>query len=440
MSVSTVRTRFAPSPTGMLHIGGARTALFNWLFARHHRGKFILRIEDTDAARNTQEATDIITRGLSWLGLHWDEGPEVGGSYGPYYQSQRSGIYEAYLTKLLQNGSAYHDQDGTVRFRIPRESITVYDIICGHPTFDLKEEPDITLRRKDGSFIFHFVNVVDDIEMKITHVIRGEDHLSNTPKHIALYRALGATPPAYAHIPLILNPTGSKMSKRDQGASLADYMAQGYLPEAITNYLCLLGWSPGENREIFDLDLAVERFDLQHVNHSNARFDIDKLYWINGEKMRALTPERLLRFALPILQDAGLVSENTPRERVLGALQLVREKIKLGRDLPSWCSYLLKDDFAFDPEARAKHLDNPESRKLLASLHESYSKLDDWNASALEQTLKTLAEQLGVKVGALVHPCRVALTGRTIGPSLYHLLEYLGKEESLRRFKRVLDD
>ena len=253
--VMNVRVRFAPSPTGYLHIGGARTALFNWLFARHHGGTFILRVEDTDKSRNTDEAAAAIYEGLRWLELSWDEGPHAGGNFGPYFQSQRDDIYERHLTKLQGAGYIFEDQ-GALRFRSPREHVIVNDIVCGKIDFDLTNpgtHPDMTLRRPDGSWIFHFVNVVDDIEMKISHVIRGEDHLSNTPKHIELYRALGAEPPQFAHIPLILNRDGSKMSKRDQGARVASYIEQGYAPEAVRNYLCLLGWSPKDNREKIEI-------------------------------------------------------------------------------------------------------------------------------------------------------------------------------------------
>src|SRR3954454_6165165 len=285
-----VRVRFAPSPTGYLHIGGARTALFNWLFSRHHEGRLILRVEDTDRARNTEEAAAAIYAGLRWLDLNWDEGPEVGGNYGPYFQSQRSDIYERYL-KRLQDGGHIFDDQGALRFRSPREHVTVDDLVCGKIDFDLTNpgtHPDMTVRRPDGSWIFHFVNVVDDIEMRISHVIRGEDHLSNTPKHIELYRALGATPPRFAHIPLIMNTNGSKMSKRDQGASVDYYIKKGYRPEAVRNYLSLLGWSPKDNREKMSIDETTKIFDLSNVVRSHATFDPVKLHWLNGEYAREL--------------------------------------------------------------------------------------------------------------------------------------------------------
>src|SRR5204862_5157276 len=264
---SDVRVRFAPSPTGYLHIGGARTALFNWLFARHHGGKFVLRIEDTDMKRNTEQAMAAIYQGLEWLGLNWDEGPHVAGEFGPYLQSERTELYEHYLKKLQEASHIFEDQ-GALRFRSPREHVIVDDIVCGRIAFDLSNpatHPDMTIRRPDGSWIFHFVNVVDDLEMKITHVIRGEDHLSNTAKHIALFRAFGVEPPKYAHIPLILNLDGTKMSKRDQGASLKFYTDEGYVPEAVVNYLCLLGWSPKENREKMPLADIIALFDLPQI-------------------------------------------------------------------------------------------------------------------------------------------------------------------------------
>ena len=262
------RVRFAPSPTGFLHIGGARTALFNWLYARHTGGTFVLRIEDTDTARNTQAAVDVILNGLRWLGLNWDEGPltsdatgPVKGDYGPYFQSQRKDKYRLRVEALLSRGLAY-EQDGAIKFRMTREPIVIQDLVVGDVERKLtdreEQDPDFVIVRSDGEPVFHLVNVVDDLEMNITHVIRGEDHLSNTSKHIALFRAFGVQPPKYAHIPLILNPDGTKMSKRDQGALLTAYMEGGYLPEAVVNYLCLLSWSPKDNREKIRLEEVIE--------------------------------------------------------------------------------------------------------------------------------------------------------------------------------------
>ena len=313
--MSAVRVRFAPSPTGYLHIGGARTALFNWLFARHHGGTLVLRVEDTDKSRNTEEAAAAIYDGLHWLGLNWDEGPHVGGNFGPYFQSQRDSIYEKYLRQLQDAGHIFEDA-GAMRFRSPREHVVVDDLIHGKIDFDLSNEethPDMTVRRPDGSWIFHFVNVVDDIEMKISHVIRGEDHLSNTPKHIELYRALGAPLPRFAHIPLIMNKDGSKMSKRDQGASVDYYIKKGYRPEAVRNYLSLLGWSPKDNREKMSIEETTKIFDLNNVVRSHATFDPAKLHWLNGEYARELGAEEFHDLAVAALKSAGFRLKNFPQ-------------------------------------------------------------------------------------------------------------------------------
>src|SRR5437868_10401658 len=325
---SEVRVRFAPSPTGYFHIGGARTALFNWLFARHHGGTFVLRVEDTDRVRNTEEAAAAIYDGLRWLGLNWDEGPHVGGDFGPYFQSQRNEIYERYLKKLQNAGHIFEDQ-GALRFRSPREHVIVDDLVAGKIDFDLSNEqthPDMTVRRPDGSWIFHFVNVIDDLEMKISHVIRGEDHLSNTPKHIELYRALGAEPPQFAHIPLILNRDGSKMSKRDQGAAVANYIEQGYAPEAVRNYLCRLGWSPKDNREKIDIGEVVRLFELEKINRRNATFDPDKLHWLNGEYAHELSDSEFYDRAVATLRSAGINIDKYSTEYVRAALQTCKGK------------------------------------------------------------------------------------------------------------------
>src|ERR1035438_6077427 len=309
------RVRFAPSPTGYLHIGGARTALFNWLYARHTGGTFILRIEDTDAARNTQEAVNVILNGLRWLGLDWDEGPVSGdangpskGDCGPYFQSQRKENYRRRVETLLSRGLAY-EQDGTVKFKMSREPILIPDLVVGDVRRELTDreqaEPDFVIVRSDGRAVFHSVNVVDDLEMGITHVIRGEDHLSNTAKHIALFRAFGVPPPPYAHIPLILNADGSKMSKRDCGASLATYGEEGFLPEAVNNYLCLLGWSPKDNTEKLSLKEVVERFDLPQILRHNAKFDFEKLVWLQGEYCRELSNDRFYELAVHALGQSG---------------------------------------------------------------------------------------------------------------------------------------
>jgi glutamyl-tRNA synthetase len=441
--MSDVRVRFAPSPTGLLHIGGARTALFNWLFARHTGGTFVLRIEDTDAARNTSEAVEIIFKGLRWLGLDWDEGAMEGGGakggLGPYYQSQRLSIYQSYLKKLLDSDKAYKEADGSIRFRLPKTPGIVKDLICGEITFDRTTEPDPTIFRKDGSPVFHFVNVVDDLEMKITHVIRGEDHLSNTHKHIAMFEALGARPPQYAHIPLILNPGGSKMSKRDEGASIGEYMEQGYLPEALRNYLCLLGWSPKDNREMIGIEEVAAKFDLPQVNRGNARFDINKLFWLNGEYWRQKPHAEYVDFAIGYLEKHGAPVASLDRVYLESCLEIIREKIKIARDLPEWMDPFVREDFAYDPAGVEKHLKKEGAAEKLEALAAAFAALPEFKTEALEGALKELAARLGVKNAELVHPCRLAVSGRTVGPSLYHMLEVLGKDRVAGRMRRTLE-
>jgi glutamyl-tRNA synthetase len=434
-----IRVRFAPSPTGYLHIGGARTALFNWLFARHHGGKFILRIEDTDRARNTEEAMAAIYEGLEWLGLDWDEGPHVGGDFGPYLQSERTELYERYLKKLQDAGHIFEDQEA-LRFRSPREHVVVDDLVCGKIDFDLTNpgtHPDMTIRRPDGSWIFHFVNVIDDLEMKISHVIRGEDHLSNTPKHIEIFRALGATPPDYAHIPLILNKDGSKMSKRDEGARVEYYIKKGYLPTAVRNFLCLLGWSPKDNREKIDLDEIIRLFDVKNIGRSSATFDPDKLHWLNGEYARELNDTEFYNLAIARLKSSGVKLDNYPEEYVRAALQTCKGKINTFDELPPYCGFYFTDDFDYNPEGVAKHF-TAENKPRLKAVLDALSALNEFDAAQIEATFKVTATNLGVKIGAIVHPTRLALTGSNIGPSLYHLIEVLGKEKALARIDRAL--
>ena len=434
-----IRVRFAPSPTGYLHIGGARTALFNWLFARHHGGTFILRVEDTDKSRNTEEAAAAIYDGLRWLGLEWDEGPHVGGEFGPYFQSQRDDIYARHLARLQDAGKVYDDA-GAIRFRSPREHVRVDDIVCGSIDFDLtnpETHPDMTIRRPDGSWIFHFVNVVDDIEMKISHVIRGEDHLSNTPKHIELYRALGAEPPRFAHIPLILNKDGSKMSKRDVGASLNAYVDEGFLPEAVRNYIALLGWSPKDNREKLPLEEMISLFELEKVNRKAASFDLEKCTWLNGEYAREVSGEPFHELARKALVRGGIDLTQFSDEYVRAALDTCVGKFRIFSELPSYSGFYFRDDFPYAEEGVAKHF-TPENKPRLTAIRDAFAALDSFDAVTLESTLKATAAQLGIKAGPLVHPTRLAVTGSNAGPSLYHLLEVLGKEKVLARIDRAL--
>jgi len=433
---SSIRVRFAPSPTGYLHVGGARTALFNWLYARHHGGVFVLRVEDTDAARNTAEAVQVIYEGLRWLGLDWDEGPEKEGAHGPYFQSRREAIYERYFEQLRAGGHLYED-GGAWRFRFRREVVEVDDLICGRVSFDfanLDIMPDMTIRRPDGSWIFHFVNVVDDAEMKISHVIRGEDHLSNTPKHIQLFQALGAEPPRYGHIPLILNPDGSKMSKRDKGASLSSYVEGGYVSEAVRNYLCLLGWSPKDDREALPIEEIVARFDLANVNRKGAHFDLAKCDWLNAQYIQQMPLERYRSLVEPLLAKAGIVADAAALDPVLAL-----EKMKVVRltEVPDRVSFFFTEDYAYDPAAVEKTLRKPGALDRLAQLEEAYAALASFDAATLETALKALAGTLGVKPAEFIHPARVAVSGRSVGPSLYHMMEVLGADRTLARMRRT---
>src|SRR2546422_6678810 len=371
------RVRFAPSPTGFLHIGGARTALFNWLYARHTGGTFILRIEDTDVARNTQEAVNVILNGLRWLGLDWDEGPISAaatgpskGNYGPYFQSQRKENYQKRVKGLLSHGLAY-EHEGAVKFKMPREPITIQDLVVGEVRRELtdreQQDPDFVIVRSDGEPVFHLVNVVDDLEMNITHVIRGEDHLSNTPKHIALFRAFGVEPPKYAHIPLILNIDGTKMSKRDKGASLSTYRDEGYVPEAVVNYLALLGWSPKGNREKLPLAEIVELFDLPQILRHNARFDLAKLNWLNGEYIREMSDDRFYELAVRSLARAGLETGHYPLDYVKAALDTCKGKVKVFGELASYAGFYFKEEVVYDREAAQRDF-VPENKPGLAKL------------------------------------------------------------------------
>ncbi|HWD90954.1 MAG TPA: glutamate--tRNA ligase [Verrucomicrobiae bacterium] len=441
------RVRFAPSPTGYLHIGGARTALFNWLYARHVGGTFVLRIEDTDAARNTQEAVDVILNGLRWLGLDWDEGPLTSdatgpskGNCGPYFQSQRRENYQRRIEALLSRGLAY-EHEGAIKFKMQRETTIIHDLIKGDVHRDLTDreqvDPDFVIVRSDGQPVFHFVNVVDDLEMDITHVIRGEDHLSNTAKHIALFKAFGVEPPKYAHIPLILNADGSKMSKRDRGASLNTYTDEGFVPEAVNNYLCLLGWSPKENREKLPIAEVIERFDLPQIHKSNAKFDFEKLLWLQGEYCRELPTDRFYELAVHALAKAGIDTNKLDVHWVKAALDTCQGKIKTFSELPAYAGFYFRDEIVYDPEAAKKSF-VPENKPRLEKLRDAFAKTEPFNAANIEPALKAVAVEMGVKAGVLVHPVRLAVTGNSSGPSLYHLLEVLGKEKSLARIEHVL--
>jgi glutamyl-tRNA synthetase len=437
-----VRVRFAPSPTGYLHVGGARTALFNWLFARHHGGTFVLRIEDTDEARNTDAARTAILDGMRWLGLDWDEGPEAGGDCGPYFQSQRKAIYDAYLAKLTAAGRTYVEENGAVRFKFSRTAITVHDLVCGDVTFAPTEEPDMTICRPDGSYIFHFVNVVDDIEMKISHVIRGEDHLSNTWKHIDLFNAFGSEAPTYVHIPLILNPTGSKMSKRDEGSAIhgagdkEGYVERGFLPEALFNYLCLLGWTPRTETEKLSRETLVSLFDPAQIHSSNARFDMHKCMWFNAQYLRELAPEALLAEARPFLVKAGLTLGDDAV--AAAAVYSVKEKVSLLSEIPAWVHYFFREEYPFEDEVVTKLKAKPENAALLSAAATALSAQGEWTEDGVQQAIEAAAKGASVKPGALMPLLRFALSGQSRGPGVTTIAHLIGKESTVARIERTL--
>ena len=421
--------------------------MFNWLYARHTGGTFILRIEDTDEARNSQEAVNVILEGLRWLDLDWDEGPMTPdahgpskGGCGPYFQSQRKDLYAKRVQELKDKGLAY-EHEGAVRFRMERAPVVIPDLVVGEVTRPLTDreavDPDFVIVRSDGQPVFHFVNVVDDLEMGITHVIRGEDHLSNTAKHIALFRAFGAAPPRYAHIPLIMNKDGSKMSKRDLGASLATYQEGGYVPAAVVNYLCLLGWSPKDNREKLPLAEVIQRFDLPQILRHNARFDMDKLDWLAGEYLREVDDATFQARGAEALRRGGCALENYSAEYLKAALDTCKGKVKKFGELPAYAGFYFHEDVKIDVVAAAKDF-TTENQPRVQQLRAAFAALEHFTAAALEQTLKARATELGVKAGVLVHPTRLAVTGASAGPSLYHLLEILGRERVLQRLDRAL--
>ena len=411
-----------------------------------------MRVEDTDAARSTDDSQQIILDGLRWLGLEWDEGPDVGGDAGPYCQSERGEIYQKYLAKLEKADAVYEDE-GAIRFRVPEKDITVNDLICGDVTVNLKEQgskrfdqetkqeveanPDIVIRRPDGSFIFHFCNVVDDLEMAISHVIRGEDHLSNTPKHIALFEAFGADIPTFAHIPLNLNPNGAKMSKRDQGALIHEYIEEGFLADALNNYMALLGWSDADDREIFkSLDELLEAFDLNGVNKSNSKFDFKKCLWVNAEHIKAQSPESLLELSSSFLKDAGIDPDD---DRVLTSLELARERAEKLADIPSVIAPAFVDEIEYDDASVKKVTGKDGIAEVVNTLADYLDKVDNWKVDNIKGTIKDAAASIDAKMGAFMLPCRVATMGSTAGADLVPMLELIGKEKTVARVRQFAE-
>lgn len=454
--MSSVRVRFAPSPTGFFHIGSARTALFNWLYARHTGGRFILRIEDTDKARNSEEFLNVIYDSLTWLGLNWDEGPKVGGDFGPYRQSERDGIYREHLQRLLDAGRAY-EKDGAIWFKLLGDRHEVYDDhrqktvtkVKTAPTViedrirgrvERTEDEDFVIVRSDGNPVFHFVNVVDDITMQITHVIRGEDHLSNASKHVELFKAFGAPVPEFAHIPLILKQNGpGKMSKRDQGALVEEYQRRGYIAEGLVNFLSLLGWNPGDDREKMPLDEIVRLFDLPGVNQSNARFDDKKLAHMNMLYLLELPADEFVARARTYFDsqagDSPALAADAAYFREV--MLLSQPKIKGIEELPAYTVYFFTDDFPLDEKVKAKVLGKGEPKARLDELIAALPAMDFCSDEAIESAIKAMAEISGQGFGAYQSVARLALTGTNVGPSITGIMRVLGRERTLARLAKL---
>ena len=450
------RVRFAPSPTGYLHVGGARTALFNWLYARRHNGVFILRIEDTDVERSSQEMVDGILVSMRWLGLDWEEGP--------FLQSQRLALYRNAAEQVLAAGRAYRcfcppgqrterslrdacrgldagesdrraaaGEPFAIRFRTPDESVTAFDdAVFGHVEFANPEIEDFVLLRSDGMPTYHLSVVADDLDMRISHVIRGADHLSNTPKQVLLYQALERPCPVFAHVPLILGPDKTRLSKRHGATAVSAYKEEGLLPEAFRNFLALLGWGPGDNREILNTEELIAAFSLEGISKSNAVFNTDKLTWFNQQYIQNATAEQLLPFVSEELAKAGLGAPSP------AAIDLLKSRMRTLKDFTTSGRAFFSDDFPIDPAAAAKYWKDPVLGELLPRLAEILDQVEPLDAPSAEAALRGLAEERGVKAGLLINASRVALTGQAVAPSLFEMMALLGRERVVARLQRAM--
>ena len=423
-----IRVRFAPSPTGNLHIGGARTALFNWLFSQSKKGKFILRIEDTDKERSKKEFVDEILFSLKWLGFDWDE---------LYYQSERFDRYREHADKLLKAGLAYIEKSPegkeAVIFKVPAQEIKVSDLIRGQIEFDSSLIKDQVLIKSDGTPTYNFACVIDDAEMNITHIIRGDDHISNTPKQVLFYEALGFPLPNFAHLPLIMGMDGGRLSKRTGATAISDYRKMGYLPEALINYLLLLSWAPGENREIINMQEAIELFDIKNVNKTAATFDLKKLDWVNNQYLKNANPQKLLEDLLPLLIEKRYIAEKEfDREYVLGLIKLFQPRLPRLNDFLDWADFFFIEEIEIDPVAQEKFLSKDLSRELKLFIAELEG-LSSFSVENIEKSFRELVVKLNIEAKTLIHPLRVALTGKTVGPGLFELIYHLGLERTKRR-------
>jgi glutamyl-tRNA synthetase len=422
-----VRVRFAPSPTGFLHIGGARTALFNWMYAKAQGGQFILRIEDTDKIRSKPEYLEEIIESMKWLGLTWDEF---------YKQSDRFELYRQYADKLLAEGKAYKDGEAVV-LKVIEKPIKIYDLIRGEIVVDSKEIKDQVLMKSDGSPTYSFACVIDDALMEISCVIRGEDHISNTPKQILIYEALGFKLPKFAHLPLILDPEGGRMSKRAGATAVTEYRTQGYLSQAIVNYLMLLGWSPGNNQEKVLMASALKTFSIKKINKAGAAFSLEKLQWLNSQYIKEMDTTSLAEALRP------LVAVKYPQSQIQGKdleriVQLYKGRMNTLLDFLDWTDFIFNDQVQFEEEVKAKHL-SQNMRKEFDLLAEALSAINDFNVHAAEEAFRAVVVQLGIEAGALVHPVRVALTGRAVGPGLFDTMVVLGQARTIRRLREAFN-
>jgi glutamyl-tRNA synthetase len=420
----TPRLRFAPSPTGYLHVGGARTALFNWLFARRHGGVFVLRIEDTDVERSQAEMVTGILDGLRWLGIDWDEGPETGGPHAPYFQSQRLDRYRAAAKQLLDSGQAFED-GGAIRFKVPPGKTSFTDAVHGPIEFDNEHIESFVILRSDTHPTYHLSVVVDDIDMEITHVVRGDDHISNTPKQVLLYNAFGKTPPSFAHVPLIMGPDKQRLSKRHGATSVMEYEKQGYIAEAMFNFLALLGWGTGSNDELFTRDELIQRFNLEGISGGNAVFNTEKLDWFNHQHLLRLSDEELCA-RLGITLD----------QRTAAILVLLRPRCKKLTDFPAQMRPFFEAPSSYDENALKKNLSMPDAREHVLKLRDVFAGAE-WSEASLEKVLRELADARTLKAGVLIQAARIAMTGGMVSPGIFEMLVLIGRDEVLRRLETL---
>ncbi len=472
--MSEVRVRIAPSPSGFLHVGTARTAVYNFLFARHHGGKFILRIEDTDTARSSEEMVFVILDGMKWLGLEWDEGP--------IFQSRRNELYKEWGKKLAESGQAYwcfctpgeleerrkaaiaqkipwkYDRKclklspeeieakkkagltAALRLKVPEGKTSFKDLVSGQLERENADIEDMVCLRSDGRPTYNFAVVVDDFDMQISHVIRGNDHISNTFKQILLYRALNLPTPEFGHLPLILGADKKKVSKREGAVAVTDYRDLGYFPETMLNFLALLGWSPGDGREIMTKEELIAAFTMDRVNAANPVFDEQKFEWMNGEYVRRFPDEELLERVFPFLEKAGLVKPDMKtalRGYLLKVVSLLKERCRLLTDFPALGDYFFREEFDYDPKGAEKQFGDPQAAGRLAKVIDAWKELEPFTKGTTEDALRVLSEREGEKAAAFIHPIRLAITGKTMGPALFDIVETLGKERVTARLSRA---